>query len=53
MATGRRISVAIDDPDARDGCRPAGFEPQMNPFYVALPYNDMAHGGGIGRRPRR
>ena len=34
-----------DDPDVskrtRDYC-PAGFVPQENPFYVALPYNDIA-----------
>ena len=34
-----------DDPDHRSGWLPAGFVPQMNPFYVALPYNDVAPGG--------
>ncbi len=24
---------------------PKGFTPQLNPFYVALPYNDIQHGG--------
>ncbi len=24
---------------------PKGFIPQLNPFYVALPYNDIQHGG--------
>lgn len=31
----------IDDPQARDGFYPQGFVPQENPFYVALPYNDL------------
>ena len=35
-----------DDPDARSGWNPLGFAPKMNPFYVALPYNDLARGGG-------
>jgi hypothetical protein len=34
-----------DEPDRRDGFLPAGFTPQLNPFYVALPYNDVAKGG--------
>lgn len=34
-----------DHPEARDGWRPAGFTPLLNPFYVALPYNDVARGG--------
>ncbi|MBN8460460.1 MAG: hypothetical protein J0M04_21735 [Verrucomicrobia bacterium] len=34
-----------DDPDHRSGWVPEGFVPQMNPFYVALPYNDVASGG--------
>jgi hypothetical protein len=34
-----------DDPDRRSGWGPAGFTPQLNPFYVALPYNDVARGG--------
>ncbi len=34
-----------DDPERRDGCRPAGFTPALNPFYIALPYNDVAKGG--------
>ena len=33
------------DPDARRGYRPAGFIPRQNPFYVALPYNDVMRGG--------
>ncbi len=33
----------FDDPDpsARAGYLPAKFTPQQNPFYVALPYNDI------------
>jgi hypothetical protein len=34
-----------DHPDRRDGFRPADFTPQLNPFYIALPYNDVAKGG--------
>jgi hypothetical protein len=34
----------IDDPVRRSGYRPAGFRPLDNPFYVALPYCDMAAG---------
>lgn len=34
-----------DDPENRDGWHPKGFIPQLNPFYVALPYNDVARGG--------
>lgn len=37
-----------DDPDAedRDGYRPKDFVPGQNPFYIALPYNDLQTGGG-------
>lgn len=34
-----------DDPNRRAGWGPEGFIPQLNPFYVALPYNDVARGG--------
>lgn len=34
-----------DDPNKRNGYLPAGFVPKLNPFYVALPYNDIAKGG--------
>ncbi len=38
----------FDDPDpakrGADGKRPAGFIPKQNPFYVALPYNDVSKG---------
>lgn len=32
------------DPGARNGFIPAKFVPRLNPFYVALPYNDVTHG---------
>ncbi len=32
------------DPKARKGCRPTAFVPKQNPFYVALPYNDVRAG---------
>lgn len=32
----------IDNPYSRRGHRPAGFIPKQNPFYIALPYGDMA-----------
>jgi len=34
-----------DDPQNRDGFHPADFTPRLNPFYIALPYNDVAKGG--------
>jgi hypothetical protein len=34
-----------DHPQRRDGWCPKGFIPALNPFYVALPYNDVASGG--------
>jgi hypothetical protein len=36
----------FDDPDDRDGYLPRAFVPKANPFYVALPYNDLERGGG-------
>lgn len=33
-----------DHPFKRQGYFPLGFEPKLNPFYVALPYNDLLHG---------
>ncbi|MGJ8643353.1 MAG: hypothetical protein ACSHX9_08110 [Luteolibacter sp.] len=30
-----------DDPNRRDGYFPASFAPNLNTFYVALPYNDI------------
>lgn len=34
-----------DQPERRDGFCPEGFTPALNPFYIALPYNDVAKGG--------
>jgi hypothetical protein len=34
-----------DQPDKRDGLLPAGFVPTLNPFYIALPYNDIGRDG--------
>lgn len=36
----------VDDPNNRNGYFPATFKPKQNPFYIALPYNDIASGGG-------
>ncbi len=39
----------VDDPDAADrnaNYIPKTFVPRLNPFYIALPYNDLAEGGG-------
>ncbi len=36
----------VDHPGNRIGYRPAAFTPKLNPFYIALPYNDIAPGGG-------
>ncbi len=33
-----------DRPESRRGFIPAAFVPHENPFYVALPYNDVSHG---------
>jgi hypothetical protein len=30
-----------DNPECRTGFNPCGFTPRENPFYVALPYNDL------------
>jgi hypothetical protein len=35
----------VDVPMRRCGYRPCGFTPRENPFYVALPYDDMTEGG--------
>jgi hypothetical protein len=34
-----------DHPERRDGLLPAGFVPSLNPFYIALPYNDIGRDG--------
>lgn len=31
----------IDNPTVRSGYLPTGFTPKENPFYIALPYNDL------------
>ncbi len=36
----------IDDPTDRCGFEPCAFKPKENPFYVALPYNDITERGG-------
>ncbi|ADV46176.1 endo alpha-1,4 polygalactosaminidase [Nitratifractor salsuginis] len=35
----------VDDPEHRNGYLPAGFIPYENPFYVALPFNDLDEQG--------
>lgn len=35
----------VDDPNDRCGYKPCGFEPKENPFYFALPYNDVDNEG--------
>lgn len=35
----------VDDPDDRCGFMPCSFTPRENPFYVALPYNDLDDSG--------
>lgn len=37
----------IDDPEKRCGYLPCLFTPNENPFYIALPYNDLSDAGGI------
>ncbi len=39
----------VDNPAKRSGYLPAGFTPKENPFYVALPYNDLDINGA--RKP--
>jgi hypothetical protein len=39
----------VDSPNARHGYYPAAFRPRENPFYVALPYDDVNDAGQ--RRP--
>ena len=34
----------FDDPARRKNYLPAAFAPRLNPFYCALPYNDVEHG---------
>ncbi|MEY3480731.1 MAG: hypothetical protein RIQ71_1506 [Verrucomicrobiota bacterium] len=44
----------FDDPDPRGrrGYIPARFMPRQNPFYIALPYNDVTHGSTKTEAPR-
>jgi len=35
--------IDTPDPNARQNYIPTGFVPQQNPFYCALPYNDVAN----------
>ena len=35
----------VDTPTSRSGYKPASFTPNENPFYVALPYNDLTDMG--------
>ena len=35
----------VDHPSNRSGYKPSAFTPRLNPFYIALPYNDIAPGG--------
>jgi hypothetical protein len=37
----------LDDPNHRDGYRPAAFVPKENPFYFALPYSDYDADGRL------
>lgn len=39
----------VDTPTVRSGLYPAGFTPKENPFYIALPYNDLDENGN--RKP--
>jgi hypothetical protein len=40
------------DPRYRRGYFPANFIPQQNPFYCALPYNDVTHGATKPEAPK-
>jgi hypothetical protein len=33
----------VDDPNERNGYAPSNHAPMLNPFYVALPFNDLAY----------
>jgi len=35
----------VDDPAHRKGFWPSQFRPKLNPFYIALPYNDISPDG--------
>jgi len=36
----------VDSPGDRNGFQPRAFTPKLNPFYIALPYNDLSPNGG-------
>jgi len=38
-----KTNGGIDSPDNRNGYAVAGHASKVNPFYVALPFNDLAH----------
>jgi hypothetical protein len=38
-----KTNGGIDSPDNRNGFSAAGHAAKLNPFYVALPFNDLAH----------
>jgi len=40
------------DPKNRIGFRPVGFLPKQNPFYIALPYNDIGPRGTKSEAPK-
>lgn len=46
----------FDDPNPANRCprtyAPLAFTPQLNPFYVALPYNDIQQGGPKPEAPK-
>ena len=41
----------LDSPVYRDGYFPAKFHPKQNPFYVALPFNDISNPGYLSTCP--
>ena len=43
---GRAMARAPDspNPEKQHNFIPAGFVPRLNPFYIGLPYNDVANG---------
>jgi len=38
-----KTNGGVDSPDDRNGYSTAGHASKLNPFYVALPFNDIAH----------
>ena len=41
----------VDAPYARNRFKPKDFSPKMNPFYIALPYNDIASTKAAKHKP--